>query len=276
MSCVVLDCGPYPYLPKRLTRTTCHGISTSPTFRRAAASCVALKLAQYFPSTTEQCRVLHSLSQFGPHEFCWPPLITPRKSTLSGLQTPSGWQLALMYTGTCANWKHPSTKTEIEPVSVWWTPFTPTWWLTENLLHATLVLPEDLSVTEPHRQLAGGGRWRKISGWLGLLLAYPQAWCWWKLALMCNLAFPTYTQAQHRQSQTVDCSVAANRLLRTSHNIWHWPATESLPRGPRTNTPSGQLQKISEQSPISSTSAISKRRSWQAPDPAEANYALCD
>ena len=49
---------------------------------------------------------------------------------------------------------------------------------------------------------------------------------------------------------------------------------EPLPRGPKTNTPRGQLQKISEQGPISFIRGISKGRPQQALDPAEVNSAL--
>ena len=50
---------------------------------------------------------------------------------------------------------------------------------------------------------------------------------------------------------------------------------QSPSQGAQNQQPSGQLQTTSEQDPISFTSSISKGRSLQALDPAEANPALC-
>ena len=50
---------------------------------------------------------------------------------------------------------------------------------------------------------------------------------------------------------------------------------ESLSRDPRTHTPSGHFQTISEQDPISFRSGTSTRRSQQTSDPAEAKCTLC-
>ena len=81
---------------------------------------------------------------------------------------------------------------------------------------------------------------------------------------------PMHTQAQRWQPQTVDHFEDPNMLTEPFTGIiWYWTSQESLPRGPRTNTPSGQPQNTSEQEPISFTSVISKGISYQAPDPAE-------
>ena len=58
---------------------------------------------------------------------------------------------------------------------------------------------------------------RQILGCLGPSTDLPWAQCWWKLALVCSLALPTHTQAQQREPQTMDYSVAPNRLPRASH-----------------------------------------------------------
>ena len=68
-----------------------------------------------------------------------------------------------------------------------------------------------------------------------------------------------HTQAQQRQIQTVDHSVVPNSCPGpVIRSIWHWPTPEFLPRGPRNNTPSCQLQTASEQDLIHFTSGECK------------------
>lgn len=69
--------------------------------------------------------------------------------------------------------------------------------------------------------------------------------------------------------------VTANCLPRASHReCLTLTCTRNPCKRPRTNTPSGELQTILEQDPISFTNNTSKVISQWATDPAEANYAL--
>ena len=117
---------------------------------------------------------------------------------------------------------------------------------------------QGLSLTGSQQAEAGeGGSW----GYFGLLLICPQP----KPTMMWSLIFPVYNQAQQRQPQTVDHSIPPDCQGPIKGSIWLWPAPESLPRGPRTNTLDSQLQATSEQDPISFTSSISKQRSCETP-----------
>ena len=88
-----------------------------------------------------------------------------------------------------------------------------------------------------------GGRGR-AQGALDLLLTSPWALCWWKPALVCRLVFSCTPRPRNRQPQTVDCFATPNRLPMVSHRQHiRVFCTESLPRGPRTDTPSVQLPK---------------------------------
>ena len=74
----------------------------------------------------------------------------------------------------------------------------------------------------------------------------------------------------------MDHFVAPHRLSMAIHRQCLTLTTpESLLRGPRTNIPSGLLQKTSEQDSISFTTGMFKGRSWQASNSTVVNFALC-
>lgn len=79
----------------------------------------------------------------------------------------------------------------------------------------------------------------------------------------------------HQAEAATNCGshYSSNRLPRVSLRQDHQLCTRDPPTGPRTNTSSGQLQTLSEIP--KPQSGISKRRSYKAPDPAEANSTPC-
>lgn len=146
------------------------------------------------------------------------------------VRAPSVWQLDWVDLRIWLRGHRPSIATQLEPVFLL------------NTTHC-YHLRTSRGSSSDWASLAPG-RWvrrRQISGPQGLVICF-WAQCWSKLTLVHSLLFPMNTQAQQRQTKTVDHSELQTGCpgLDTS-NTWYWSVLESLPRGPRKYMPNGQL-----------------------------------
>lgn len=127
--------------------------------------------------------------------------------------------------------------------------------------------PEALSVAEPNRQPAGGGRQRWILQCLWLFPDLPLNSVLVEASLNAQLGSSSTHLEPEEAAISVDCFVVSNRLPRaTSRQHLILTCTRVPPKRPQNQQKTGQHQTTSEHNPISFTSSISKERSQQAPD----------
>ena len=131
-------------------------------------------------------------------------------------------------------------------------------------------------MTEPNRKLAGGGRQRQNSGCLGPFADLFLGSVLVEASVGANIG-PSHAQQSPAEADTHCGSFCSSKQLSglAISSIWHWSASESLPKGPRRDKSSGELQTTSEQDQISFINGISKERSQQTQDTAEVNSTPC-
>ena len=152
-------------------------------------------------------------------------------------QRSAGTQQGAAILGIPLNFYWVASDPALAPNLSLWTPFAPTWWLTENLPHVTPIPQEDLSVTEPNRQLAGGGKQTQISGCLGPLADLSSG------LVLVESSFGVQLGPSNTHPGQAEAVTNCGKLQK----CFYWPVPEFLPRGPRNNIPSGQVKTSDQQ-----------------------------
>lgn len=172
-------------------------------------------------------------------ELCWPhPNDSLRPClTMKVWRHPAGssypWcTLELLLSGL-----RPGSGIKFKPVSIWSTPFAPTWWLTENLPHVTHIPQEDLSVTEPNRQLASGGKQTQISGCLVPLADLSPG------LVLVESSFGAQVGPSHTHPGQAEIATNCGKL----QNCCLLTCTRVPPNRPKTNIPSARVKTSDQQ-----------------------------